>query len=151
MKSRWTSSAALRLPPLSLKPNKQVLKPTLPLPASHLLPCLPSTSLHHRSLTLKEHAYVLLTDRRKIPSVAEQLLPPTAACRKVLHVPRLKKRFENVEDILTRIPCEDFISSLLDRRPFAGDLLVFNIAKLRKHTSSQEILTEYSDEETDVN
>lgn len=147
MKSR---SSFARLPSLSLRPNKPIAKPARPLPASQLSSCLPSASLHRHSLTHNEHTYVLPSVRRRIPSIAEQLLPPTAAFRKVLRVPRLKRRFENIEDVLTRIPCEDFISSLLDRKPFTGDLLVLNRAKLRKHTSSQEILTECSDEETDV-
>lgn len=55
-----------------------------------------------------------------------------------------------MEEVLSRIPCEDFISSLLNREPFATNALVMNLVKIRERTSLQETLTENSDEETDA-
>jgi hypothetical protein len=54
-----------------------------------------------------------------------------------------------MEDVLTRIPCEDFLSSLLNREPYADNALVVNLAKIRERTHSEETLAEISDEETD--
>ena len=53
-------------------------------------------------------------------------------------------------EVLSRIPCEDFISSLLNREPFAANALVVNLVKIRKRTSWPEPLTEDSDEETNT-
>lgn len=55
-----------------------------------------------------------------------------------------------MDTVLSRIPCEDFLSSLLNREPFADTALLQNIAKIREKTTSQEMLAEYSDEETDT-
>lgn len=66
-----------------------------------------------------------------------------------MKIPRLMKRFEHMEDVLTRIPCEDFLSSLLNREPYADNALVVNLAKIRERTHSEETLAEISDEETD--
>lgn len=54
-----------------------------------------------------------------------------------------------MEEVLTRIPCEDFLSSLLSREPYADNALVVNLAKVRERTHSEETLTEDSGEETD--
>lgn len=147
MKARasLSSFSTSRFPSLSqrLTPTYKPLQ-HFPAPKQSTRP--PSVSLHHHSLTGPIHS--LPTERARLPPLA--MLPPTTASRKSERIPRLQKRFGNMGEVLSRIPCEDFISSLLNREPFAANALVVNLVKIRKRTSWPEPLTEDSDEETDT-
>ncbi len=151
MKLRSSSKPSLSFPHLpshSLRASPP-LKPAPLRPASRLAPCFSTPSLRSQTFdsTEEDHPQHLL--RTRLPPIGTKLLPPTAAHRAAVKIPRLTKRFEHMEDFLTRIPCEDFLSSLLNREPYADNALVVNLAKVRERTHSEETLAEISDEETD--
>ena len=151
MKPRSSTKPSLslpRLPSLSIHSSPPLKSGPLR-PASRLKPCFSSPSLHPHPLASSEDDYFPPTLRVRLPPIAGKLLPPTAAYRDSVRIPRLTKRFAHMEDVLTRIPCEDFLSSLLNREPYADNALVVNLAKVRERTHSDEALTEDSGEETD--
>ena len=75
-----------------------------------------------------------------------QFLPPTH-CYLEKKPEKLQLRFTHIAHTLTRIPSHDFITALLNREPFADDVLAQN---LKKHTSRHRDVPVVREEEEEA-
>lgn len=89
------------------------------------------------SFSLAAHSALTIVSSVSTPKPSPtplQFLPPTH-CYLPKKSEKLRLRFTHIAHTLTRIPSHDFITALLNREPFADDVLAQNI---KKHTSRHE-------------
>ena len=98
----------------------------------------------------QSHLSESLSHRIRLPpleGLEGKLLPPTQPAKLPVKIPRLHKRFDNMDETLMRIPCEDFMSALLNREPCFDNALIQNWEKFREKCKCDDAVTEYVEEE----
>jgi hypothetical protein len=91
---------------------------------------------------------LISTKHIRLPPITSGVtkLPPTSPphARKPQ---KIQKRFNNMRETLDRIPCEDFVSSLLEGVPLFDSVLMANLDKCKRKCSVGVVVKEDSMEE----